>query len=99
MYCNTLAEYIDTFRGIPGPPSMPALTSCDVSNVVCPVIRGSYIEHIVHSDCSNGVLVEHYGLEFGGHSWPEDIAGTETYQLVWQFLIQFTIDQIGLAVT
>ena len=48
------------------------------------------IEHIVHSDCSNGVLVEHYGLEFGGHTWPEDIAGTDTYQLIWQFLIQFT---------
>ncbi len=48
------------------------------------------IEHIVHSDCSNGVLIEHYGLEFGGHTWPEEIAGTDTYQLMWQFLIQFT---------
>ena len=48
------------------------------------------IEHIIHSDCSNGVLIEHYGLEFGGHTWPEDIAGTDTYQLMWQFLIQFT---------
>ena len=48
------------------------------------------IEHIVHSDCSNGVLVEHYGLEFGGHTWPEEISGTGTYQVLWQFLIQFS---------
>ena len=48
------------------------------------------VEHIVHSQCSSGVLVEHYGLEFGGHGWPEEVAGIETYQLMWQFLFQFT---------
>ena len=48
------------------------------------------VEHVVHSQCSAGVLVEHYGLEFGGHGWPEDVAGIETYQLMWQFLFQFT---------
>ncbi len=48
------------------------------------------VEHIVHSDCSSGVLVEHWGLEFGGHTWPDEVSGVETYQLIWQFLYQFT---------
>ena len=26
------------------------------------------IEHIVHSNC-DGVNIEHYGMEFHGHSW------------------------------
>tara|TARA_B100001248_G_scaffold257769_1_gene240826 strand:+ start:3020 stop:3967 length:948 start_codon:yes stop_codon:yes gene_type:complete len=48
------------------------------------------VEHIVHSDCVGGVIVEHHGLEFGGHTWPDDVAGTETYMLIWDFLSRFT---------
>ena len=48
------------------------------------------VEHIVHSQCTAGVTVEHYGLEFGEHTWPDRVSGTETYQLMWQFLVQFT---------
>lgn len=48
------------------------------------------VEHIVHSDCVGGVIVEHHGLEFGGHTWPDDVAGTETYILIWDFLSRFT---------
>ena len=47
------------------------------------------VEHIVHSDCV-GDVVEHHGLEFGGHTWPDDVAGTETYILIWDFLSRFT---------
>ena len=35
------------------------------------------VEHIVHSQCTSGVLVEHYGLEFGGHSWPNEVPASK----------------------
>ena len=48
------------------------------------------IEHITHSGCTGDVRIEHYGLEFGGHSWPASIDGTDTYRLIWDFLNDFT---------
>lgn len=48
------------------------------------------IEHITHSSCTGDVRIEHYGLEFGGHSWPASIDGTDTYKLIWDFLNDFT---------
>ena len=48
------------------------------------------VEHIVHSSCTEDIRVEHYGMQFWGHAWPDDVAGTDTYQLIWDFLKQFS---------
>ena len=48
------------------------------------------IEHIVHSNCDGGVNIEHYGMEFQGHTWPEEVASTPTYELMWNFLSQYS---------
>ena len=48
------------------------------------------IEHIVHSNCDGSVNIEHYGMEFHGHTWPQEVAGTPTYELMWDFLSQYS---------
>ena len=47
------------------------------------------VEHIVHSDCSGSVRIEHHGMELNGHTWPDEVAGTNTAELIWRFLRQF----------
>ena len=49
-----------------------------------------FLEHITHSGCFGDTRVEHYGIEFGEHSWPDEVDGTPTYQLMWDFLSDFT---------
>ena len=49
-----------------------------------------FLEHITHSDCFGGARVEHYGMELWEHTWPEEVDGTPTYQLMWDFLSDFT---------
>ena len=49
-----------------------------------------FLEHITHSDCFGGARVEHYGIEFWEHTWPDEVDGTPTYQLMWDFLSDFT---------
>ena len=49
-----------------------------------------FLEHITHSDCFGGARVEHYGIEFWEHTWPDEVDGTPTYQLIWDFLSDFT---------
>ena len=44
----------------------------------------------MNSDCDGGSRVEHYGLEFAKHGWPNQIGGTPTPQVMWDFLSQFT---------
>ena len=80
-------EGVGTMSNIPGMIDYWA----DKSN--CQNVDSHYhreVEHIVHSDCVGDVIIEHHGMEFGGHSWPNDVAGTETYQLIWNFLSRFT---------
>ena len=48
------------------------------------------LEHIIHHGCSEDVRIEHYGIEFQGHGWPDQVNGTETYRLMWNFLSEFT---------
>ena len=48
------------------------------------------LEHIIHHGCSDDVRIEHYGIEFQGHGWPDQVNGTETYRLMWNFLSEFT---------
>jgi len=49
-----------------------------------------FLEHITHSDCFGGARVEHYGMELWEHTWPDEVDGTPTYQLMWDFLSDFT---------
>ena len=49
-----------------------------------------FLEHITHSGCLGDTRVEHYGIEFGEHTWPDEVDGTPTYQLMWDFLSDFT---------
>ena len=54
-----------------------------------------FLEHITHSECNGGTRVEHYGIEFWDHTWPEEVDGTPTYRLMWDFLSDFTnLEQI-----
>ncbi len=48
------------------------------------------VEHIVHNECDNNVRVEHFGMELHEHTWPEQVGGTYTYELIWEFLNQFS---------
>ena len=49
-----------------------------------------FLEHITHSGCQNGARIEHYGIEYHEHTWPDEVDGTPTYQLMWDFLSDFT---------
>ena len=49
-----------------------------------------FLEHITHSECFGEVRVEHYGIEFWEHTWPNEVDGTPTYELMWEFLSDFT---------
>ncbi|MAY04807.1 MAG: hypothetical protein CMB25_04295 [Euryarchaeota archaeon] len=51
---------------------------------------GDDVEHIVHKDCDGDVRVEHYGMEAHEHTWPNQVDGVNTYQLIWDFLSDFT---------
>ena len=45
--------------------------------------------HIIHSDCTDAVRVEHIRLSEHGHGWPETIGGVSTHEVVWNFLNDF----------
>ena len=47
-------------------------------------------EHVIHSDCIDGVIIEHYGLQIWDHNWPGEVGGEPTYELMWNFLSQFS---------
>ena len=49
-----------------------------------------FLEHITHSGCLGDTRVEHYAIEFGEHTWPDEVDGTPTYQLMWDFLSDFS---------
>ena len=49
-----------------------------------------FLEHITHSGCLGDTRIEHYGIEIHEHTWPDEVDGTETYLLIWQFLSDFT---------
>ena len=61
---------------------------CDIW--VTLLFEGDDTEHIVHSDCAGDVRIEHYGMEAQEHTWPNQVSGTDTYQLIWDFLSEFT---------
>ena len=47
-------------------------------------------EHVVHNDCVDDVVIEHYGLQFWDHNWPDEVGGVPTYELMWNFLSEFS---------
>ena len=49
-----------------------------------------FLEHITHNECFGEVRVEHYGMEFWEHTWPNEVDGTPTYELMWEFLSDFS---------
>ena len=47
-------------------------------------------EHIIHNDCMDDAIIEHYGLQLWDHNWPGEVDGEPTYELMWNFLSQFS---------
>ena len=84
-------EGVGTMSNIPGMIDYWAEKSnCQTDNTHSHLFGGDDVEHIVHSDCSGDVRIEHYGLEAWEHTWPEQVDGTDTYRLIWNFLYDFT---------
>ena len=84
-------EGVGTMSNIPGMIDYWAEKSnCQTDNTHSHLFGGDDVEHIVHSDCSGDVRIEHYGLEAWEHTWPEQVDGTDTYRLIWNFLSDFT---------
>ena len=84
-------EGVGTMSNIPGMIDFWAQKSnCQTENTHSHLFGGDDVEHIVHSDCSGDVRIEHYGLEAWEHTWPEQVDGTDTYMLIWDFLYDFT---------
>ena len=50
-------------------------------------------DSITHSGCLGDTRIEHYGIEFHEHTWPDEVDGTDTYQLIWDFLSDFTNEE------
>ena len=63
-----------------------AKSSCQANSVETSLTE----EHIVHNDCMDDVIIEHYGLQFWDHNWPSEVGGEPTYELMWNFLSQFS---------
>ena len=84
-------EGVGTMSNIPGMVDYWAEKSnCQTDNTHSHLFGGDDVEHIVHSDCNGDVRIEHYGLEGWEHTWPEQVDGTDTYRLMWDFLYDFT---------
>ena len=47
-------------------------------------------EYIIHNNCIDDIRIEHYGLQFWDHNWPEEVDGVPTYELMWNFLSEFS---------
>ena len=84
-------EGVGTMSNIPGMIDYWAQKSnCQDENTHSHLFGGDDVEHIVHSDCNGDVRIEHYGMEAQEHTWPNQIDGTDTYRLMWNFLSDFT---------
>ena len=66
------------------------LSNCQNEDTHSHLFGGDDVEHIVHTDCDRGVRIEHYGMEAQEHTWPNQVDGTDTYRLMWNFLNDFT---------
>ena len=48
--------------------------------------------HLVHSDCNEGVRIEHHRLVDFGHTWPSYLNAQSTPEVIWSFLSDFRIE-------
>ena len=84
-------EGVGTMSNIPGMIDYWAdKSNCQSEDTHSHLFQGDDTEHIVHSDCAGDVRIEHYGMEAQEHTWPNQVSGTDTYQLIWDFLSEFT---------
>ena len=84
-------EGVGTMSNIPGMIDYWAeKLNCQNDDTHAHLFSGDEVEHIVHSECTGGARVEHYGMEAQEHSWPNQVDGTATYRLMWNFLSDFT---------
>ena len=84
-------EGVGTMSNIPGMIDYWAqISNCQNSNTHSHLFNGDEVEHIVHSNCYGDVRIEHYGMEAQEHTWPNQVDGTDTYRLIWNFLSDFT---------
>ena len=82
---------VGTMSNIPGMIDFWAQNSnCQSENTHSHLFGGDDVEHIVHTDCDGDVRIEHYGMEAQEHTWPNQVDGIDTYQLIWDFLSDFT---------
>ena len=63
-----------------------AKSSCQANSVETSLTE----EHIIHNDCMDDAIIEHYGLQLWDHNWPGEVDGEPTYELMWNFLSQFS---------
>ena len=47
--------------------------------------------HIIHDMCDQDARVEHHRVNGVGHSWPEQINGVSTHEVIWSFVNQFSL--------
>ena len=82
---------VGTMSNIPGMIDFWAQNSnCQSENTHSHLFGGDDVEHIVHTECDGDVRIEHYGMEAQEHTWPNQVDGIDTYQLIWDFLSDFT---------
>ena len=55
------------------------------------LIDSGLSEHIVHSECEQSAVVEHYRIKGGDHGWPKAINDESTHQVMWSFLSRFSL--------
>ena len=84
-------EGVGTMSDVPGMIDFWAqLSNCEDDNTHSHLFGGDDVEHVVHSECDGDVRIELYGMEAQEHTWPEQVDGTDTYRLMWNFLSGFT---------
>jgi polyhydroxybutyrate depolymerase len=84
-------EGVGTMSNIPGMIDFWAdLSNCETEDTHAHLFDGDEAEHVIHSDCDGDVRIEHYGMEAQEHTWPNEVDGTATYRLMWNFLSEFT---------
>ena len=77
---------VGTMSSVPGMiDAWAARANCESSDTEADFL----LEHITHEGCLGDTRIEHYGIELHEHTWPDDVDGTPTYQLIWDFLSDF----------
>lgn len=86
-----------------------AFNGCDPTPVITPVEDiapgdGSTAEHWVYAGAANGVTVEHFRIENGGHTWPGTIfllpsSGSTNKDInasveIWKFFSRYRLDEV-----